>query len=108
MPLISLGFMCRAGWKKGGKVGGKLNPHKSKVHTREYPNEGKLGSELLDPLRQGPKASDHVDIMGNVEMIEDVVRIATGFEGGVKEDRIVSEIDVMAKKLVVQHVELRN
>jgi phospholipid:diacylglycerol acyltransferase len=109
VPLVSLGYMCRAGWKtKHGKEGGKLNPSRSKVYTREYPDEGSIGSDLSDPLRQGPKAADHVDIMGNVEMIEDVVKIATGWKGGVNEDRVLSDIDNIAKALQENNPDMVN
>jgi hypothetical protein len=49
---------------------------------------------LSDPGRAGPAAGEHVDILGNVGVIEDVVRIATGFEveEKVNEDIIVSDL----------------
>jgi phospholipid:diacylglycerol acyltransferase len=87
VPLVSLGYMCRSGWKDP-----HLNPGGAGTVTREYADGGKMGADLSDPFRQGPKAADHVDIMGNVDLIEDVVRIATGW-GGKLEDRVASGID---------------
>lgn len=40
-------------------------------------------------IRGGPGSGDHVDLLGNYEMTEDLVRIVTG---GVVEERVLSEI----------------
>ena len=70
----------------------KHNPSGIKVYTRE--SEHKVQSSLSDPGRGGPSSGEHVDILGNIGVIEDVVRIATGFEveEKVNEDRIVSDL----------------
>ena len=75
VPLLSLGYMCRK-WAQPGR-----NRHNSSgigVYTRERRHEARMS--LSDPGRAGPAAGEHVDILGNVGVIEDVVRIATGFE----------------------------
>jgi phospholipid:diacylglycerol acyltransferase len=87
VPLRSMGYLCRRGWVDNSD----LNPGNSSTVTVEYPNNGSIGSDLADPFRQGPKAADHVDIMGNAQLIEDVVKIVTGF--GELESTIYSEID---------------
>mmetsp|Transcript_40807 Transcript_40807/g.74699 ORF Transcript_40807/g.74699 Transcript_40807/m.74699 type:complete len:742 (-) Transcript_40807:37-2262(-) len=88
VPLISLGYMCQ----KWSQPRNKHNPSGIKVYTRE--NEHKVQSSLSDPGRGGPSSGEHVDILGNIGVIEDVVRIATGFEveEKVNEDRIVSDL----------------
>lgn len=65
VPLASLGYMCRRGWVDG-PFAKKLNPSKLKTVTREYPfvNE----RSFSDLGRGGPKAADHVDIMGNTQV----------------------------------------
>ena len=82
VPLVSLGLMCRAhwGWKKHLGV--------EKVVTVEYHH----ATQMLDP-RGGVTTGDHVDIMGNYELIENVLKIATGFGSTMVKDRVVSEID---------------
>lgn len=81
--------MCQK-WAQPGK-----NPHNPSgvgVYTRERRHESRVS--LSDPGRAGPMAGEHVDILGNVGVIEDVVRIATGFEVDekVNEDIIVSDL----------------
>lgn len=49
-------------WRKHSDL---FNPAKSPVVLREYNNE--LSSSKLD-VRGGPKASNHIDILGNWEM----------------------------------------
>ncbi len=89
VPLLSLGYMCQK-WAQPGR-----NPHNPSgigVYTRERRHEACMS--LSDPGRAGPTAGEHVDILGNAGVIEDVVRIATGFEveEKVNEDIIVSDL----------------
>merc|ERR1711988_1369918 len=70
VPLLSLGYMCVEGWSKK-----EYNPGGVKVVTREY--QHKPLSPVFDP-RGGGQSGDHVDIMGNNDMIEDVLRVAAG------------------------------
>eukprot|EP00796_Vickermania_ingenoplastis_P012029 gene12029-8282_t len=87
VPLPSLGYMCRApnGWKKD--VG--------RVVTMEFPHDTSQAS-LLD-FRGGRSSADHVDILGNHEVLDMILRIVSGVEerGGrvPLEDRIFSNID---------------
>mmetsp|Transcript_1417 Transcript_1417/g.2985 ORF Transcript_1417/g.2985 Transcript_1417/m.2985 type:complete len:739 (+) Transcript_1417:101-2317(+) len=91
VPLVSLGYMCQ----KWSQPKNPHNPSGIKVYTRERKHEAH--SSLSDPGRGGPSSGEHVDILGNVGAIEDVVRIATGFEvESVNEDIIVSDL----KKIV--------
>lgn len=88
VPLISLGYMCQ----KWSQPKSKHNPSGIKVFTRESKSE--KHTSFSDPGRGGPKSADHVDILGNLGVIEDLVRVATGFEveKKVNEDRIESDL----------------
>lgn len=96
VPLLSLGYMCQ----KWSQPKNPHNPSGIKVYTRERKHESQVS--LSDPGRGGPTSGEHVDILGNVGVIEDVVRIATGFEvqEKVNEDIIVSEL-----KRIVQTID---
>jgi len=72
VPLISNGALCEGGWRTR-----RLNPAGSRVVVREYKNEP--CASWVDP-RGGPKASSHVELLGHAGAMEDVLRIATGFE----------------------------
>ncbi|EKX47055.1 hypothetical protein GUITHDRAFT_159571 [Guillardia theta CCMP2712] len=69
VPLLSLGFMCQRGWKTR-----HWNPAGSKTVIREYVHEP--SSNFID-MRGGDTSADHVDIMGNRHMINDVLMIAS-------------------------------
>ncbi|CAG8436445.1 3837_t:CDS:10 [Diversispora eburnea] len=82
VPLLSLGFMCSKGWNNP-----LYNPAKIKVITREFEHE--TGAAL--DLRGGAKTADHVDILGNYALTEDVLLIASG-NGDKLDDKITSNI----------------
>lgn len=69
VPLISLGYMCAKGW--AGK--NALNPGGAEAVVREYPHN----PHPVYP-RGGENSADHVDIMGNVQLNEDILRLAAG------------------------------
>ena len=81
VPLMSLGYMSVKGWTRKSH-----NPAGVKLGTREYLHEP--SNSIFEP-RGGPKTSDHVDIMGNAEMLEDIIKLAAGED---LEDRIISPI----------------
>jgi hypothetical protein len=92
VPLLSLGYVCVDAWKRDGSG---LNPSKSKVFTREYLHQSQFSAD--DPMRGGPLASDHVGILGNVDMMEDIIKVVTDFQAKeVTQDRIVSDIAQIA------------
>jgi phospholipid:diacylglycerol acyltransferase len=74
VPLLSLSYMCRHGWKSGGL----LNPYGVSVHCREYVHIGPRGmfEHGEQMLREHGGSGDHVDIMGNRDVLQDVVRMA--------------------------------
>ena len=86
VPLVSLGYLCVEGWRSK-----KLNPASVKVTTKEYVHD-----PMKLSLRGGPKASDHVNILGNREMITNILEIAGGLD---VEGRIHSKIREMAEKV---------
>lgn len=95
VPLLSLGYICADAWMR--KDSG-LNPSGAKVVTREYKHRAEFWVD--DPMRGGPASADHVDILGNREMMEDFLRVVTGFEAStVNENRIWSDIEKISKQI---------
>lgn len=95
VPVLSTGFMCAKGWK--GKT--RFNPSGSATYIREY--QHKPPASLLEG--RGLESGAHVDIMGNVALIEDILRVAAGVSaeeiGG---DQIYSDILKMSEKVNVK------
>jgi phospholipid:diacylglycerol acyltransferase len=96
VPLLSLGYMCSDAWQR--KSSG-LNPSKTEVITREYNDRREFSVD--DPMRGGPYSADHVDILGNIDMIEDFMKIVTDHEVDQVKDSITSDIKDMAKTINV-------
>ena len=76
--LASLGYMCVKGWQ-GNR---RHNPAGIPIKTKEYKHKpifsmDELPPDPLDIVRGGGQSADHVDIMGNVEMISDILRLVT-------------------------------
>lgn len=92
VPLVSLGLPCVGGWATE-----ELNPSGTKVITREY--QDKRAFQVDDPLRGGPEAADHIDILGNRQMTEDILRIVAGHEIEKVEQRLLSDIENVAKRV---------
>lgn len=96
VPLLSLGYMCARGWRRGGA----LNPSNASAAVREYRHEpamgGADGAPIDEALRGGRRTADHVDIMGNVELLADLLAIATrpppGGEHPLPAERVMSNI----------------
>lgn len=90
VPLISMGFLPRRGWKDPS-IG--LNPYGVKLVTKEYLHEHPLGivDHGMSVLRLKSDAADHVNIMGNTKMIKQVLMIAVGIQDD--EDEVYSDID---------------
>lgn len=51
---------------------------------------------MLD-VRGGKDTADHVDIMGNVELLQDVMSIVSG--SPIETDKIISDIVEISKKI---------
>lgn len=93
VPLVSLGYMCARGWR-----GTKFNPGGVDVRIREYKHNPV--SIIYDP-RGGPATSDHVDIMGNHELIKDILRVVGRAYDAVPE-RIESSILDIADRVTLE------
>ena len=90
VPLMSAGFMCARGWK--GKT--RFNPSGAPTYIREYPHQPP--ASLLEG--RGSESAAHVDIMGNVALIKDVLRVAAGATGEeLGGDQISSDIVRMSR-----------
>eukprot|EP00930_Biecheleria_cincta_P098887 TRINITY_DN90541_c0_g1_i1.p1 TRINITY_DN90541_c0_g1~~TRINITY_DN90541_c0_g1_i1.p1 ORF type:complete len:657 (-),score=63.95 TRINITY_DN90541_c0_g1_i1:15-1985(-) len=85
VPLLSLGYMCSNGWRDFPE----LNPANVSVWTKETQDHSAL--VLVDP-RGGPATAKHVEIIGNVEFINDVLHIAAGVTSHLEQDRFISNI----------------
>ncbi|KAL1557668.1 putative phospholipid:diacylglycerol acyltransferase 2 [Salvia divinorum] len=94
VPVLSAGFMCAKGWK--GKT--RFNPSGSATYIREYKHIAP--ANLLHG--RGLESGAHVDIMGNVALIEDVLRVAAGASGvELGGDRIYSDIMKLSEKIKI-------
>lgn len=74
VPLQSLGYICGGPWRnkeKGFNSGGH------KVIIREYKHEPAAVWESGGDLRGGDYAASHVEILGNKEIMRDVVTLVT-------------------------------
>lgn len=95
VPVISAGFMCARGWR--GKT--RFNPSGVPTYLREYGH--KAPASLLEG--RGLESGAHIAIMGNVALIEDVLRVAAGASGvEIGGDRILSEIMRMSERIDLQ------
>ena len=92
VPLVSLGYMCET-WKKGGKH----NPSNMKVVTREHRHVEEF--TLNDPGRGGPYSGEHVDILGHMDLMEDVLKVVTDFEADSVTDQIVSDLERIVRDI---------
>jgi hypothetical protein len=51
-------------------------------------------------MRGGPSSSDHVDILGNMDMMEDFLRVVSDFEiSEVNNDKISSDIKHLSEEI---------
>lgn len=92
VPLLSLGLAGRGLWK--GKT--KWNPSGLKSVVREYPLD--VNTPVYE-IRGGINAADHVDIMGNYNMMESILRIAGG---QAIEENIESQVDDIVEEIMIQ------
>ena len=83
VPLLSLGLMCHKGWRSRA-----LNPANLRVVTREFRHQP---VSVYRDVRGGPSTGDHVDILGNTALLSDLLHIAAG-ETGELRDEVHSDI----------------
>ncbi|KAJ3126664.1 hypothetical protein HK101_005719 [Irineochytrium annulatum] len=91
VALISLGYMCAEGWRRK-----RYNPSNVPVIVREH-LETASTSMKGGGIQGGPGSANHVDIMGNHAVIEDILRIASGIDE--LEDRYHSRIREIAARV---------
>lgn len=92
VPVLSAGFMCAKGWR--GKT--RFNPSGSAAYVRE--SQHKPPASLFEG--RGVESGGHVDILGNVALIEDVLRVAAGATGAeLGGDRIYSDLLRMSERV---------
>ncbi|XP_031110519.1 putative phospholipid:diacylglycerol acyltransferase 2 [Ipomoea triloba] len=95
VPLLSAGFVCAKPWQ--GTT--RFNPSGIPTYIREY--QHKPPSSLLEG--RGTQSGAHVDIMGNVAFIEDVLRVAAGSSGAqLGGNRVHSDIMKMSERINIR------
>ncbi|XP_054822750.1 phospholipid:diacylglycerol acyltransferase 1-like [Prosopis cineraria] len=92
VPVLSAGFMCAKGWR--GRT--RFNPSGIRTYIREYDHAPP--ANLLEG--RGTQSGNHVDILGNFALIEDIIRVAAGATGeDLGGDRVYSEIFEYSEKI---------
>ncbi|XP_071742409.1 phospholipid:diacylglycerol acyltransferase 1-like [Rutidosis leptorrhynchoides] len=95
VPVLSAGYMCAKGWR--GQT--RFNPWGIKTYIREYNHAPPL--TLLEG--RGTQSGNHVDIMGNFALIEDIIRVAAGATGNsLGGDRVYSDIFKWSERVNLQ------
>ncbi|XP_044497490.1 phospholipid:diacylglycerol acyltransferase 1-like isoform X1 [Mangifera indica] len=95
VPVLSAGYMCAKGWR--GKT--RFNPSGIRTFIREYDHSPP--ANLLEG--RGTLSGDHVDIMGNFALIEDILRVAAGATGEeLGGDQVYSDIFKWSEKIKLQ------
>lgn len=85
VPVLSAGFMFAKGWR--GRT--RFNPSGIRTYIREYDHAPP--ANLLEG--RGTQSGNHVGILGNFALIEDIIRVAAGATGeDLGGDRVHSEI----------------
>ncbi|KAL9370525.1 hypothetical protein Peur_035665 [Populus x canadensis] len=84
--------MCAKGWR--GRT--RFNPSGISTYIREYRHEPP--ASLLEG--RGLESGAHVDIMGNLALIDDVLRAAAGASGAeIGGDKVFSDIFRMSERI---------
>lgn len=111
VPLLSLGFMCEKGWPESRAHNPAMQ--KDQFVVREYNHDPNRNINIRDITwlaQGGATTADHVNILGNNALLEDIVRMATS-SNAITEDghktqfldeqwlpqrRVLSELEDMA------------
>ena len=95
VPLVSMAYPCAGLWRDEALEA--FNPSRAKTVLREYVHDP---VPLWQDARGGTKTAKHVEILGNSEVIKDILSIATGHDSDLRlEDRVSSDIFATAKEL---------
>lgn len=92
VPLLSHGYPCVGAWRELRA----FNPSQVPVSVREYPDRP---SSLWEDARGGPHTSKHVEILGNSEVIEDILHLLSGNDTHLIHDRVYSDIVRMSARV---------
>lgn len=87
-PVASLGLMCKKGWSNELR-----NPARIPCTVKEYPDTPPPFFER-GRIRGGPASGDHIDLLGNEELLTDILTIVSG---GDVDARIVSDLPAVAR-----------
>ncbi|KAI8076898.1 Lecithin:cholesterol/phospholipid:diacylglycerol acyltransferase [Halteromyces radiatus] len=100
VPIISNGYMCApsGGWTKHADL---YNPGLTQIIAREYKNEEGMSR---GDLRGGTKVARHVDILGNHDLLLDILQIVSNHGENVTR-RIFSNIDQIAQRVQLDHLD---
>ena len=90
IALGSLGYACASPWRTRSQ-----NPSSIPIKIREYKHQRK---PMIEGGFQGVTEGEHVNIMGNVELIRDVLKVVTGNGDDVAE-RIASNLHSIGRKI---------
>ncbi|KAI5189966.1 phospholipid:diacylglycerol acyltransferase [Nematocida sp. AWRm77] len=88
VPLVSTGYMGYSGWKSK-----ELNLHGVKTVNKEYRHKP---SKSIFAIRGGTETAQHVNILGNTELITDILSIVSGKE---VTERILSKLPEIAEEI---------
>lgn len=86
VPLASLGYPCYGLWRDAA-LAPIYNPSNVRTVVREYPHDA---CPIWQDPRGGTKTSRHVEILGNYDVIRDILDVATGHED--TSDRVTSDL----------------
>jgi hypothetical protein len=78
VPLLSMGFMCERGWPESRAHNPALAPDKFVVREYDHDPDHNINVRDIHWLAQGgTTTADHVNILGNTELLQDILRIVT-------------------------------
>jgi hypothetical protein len=116
VPLVSLGYMCAGPWKQFGSF---HNPGHVQPIIREYIHKTTtfdiLTTRLEDAVRGGEYAVTHVELLGNRELLTDLLIIVSKpivgtnqsqllvNDDNINEDKIHSNISQMSDRIMKRH-----
>jgi hypothetical protein len=94
VPLVSEGAVCNGLWKLP-----RYNPSNMSVTVIEY-ESNPLGYWSGGDIQGGGQSAAHVDIMGSVHLIRDILRVVSGSDDDVPEERISTDLRRVSANLV--------
>ncbi|CAO3589733.1 unnamed protein product [Absidia cylindrospora] len=99
VPVISSGFMSSplgGGWTKHADL---YNPGHNQIIAREYQHKTTKGTVFN---RGAPGSAKHVEILGNAELLLDLLQIVSNRGENVTK-RLYSNIEIMAQQISLDH-----